>query len=99
MVRRELNAAEQMEVDRRHRRPRAVVPENLRRVHQTDKQVGGEQASPCRREEKRIDYRRPSGSRSKRQQVGGGGEFGGEFLPAECGIDVGKLRHRRPVSL
>ena len=27
------------------------------------------------------------------------GEFGGEFLPAECGIDVGKLRHRRPVSL
>ena len=27
------------------------------------------------------------------------GEFGGEFLRAECGIDVGKLRHRRPVSL
>jgi hypothetical protein len=27
------------------------------------------------------------------------GEFWGEFLPAEYGIDVGKLRHRRPVSL
>ena len=33
-------------------------------------------------------------------QIGKGrGEFGGEFLPAEYGIDVGKLRHRRPVSL
>ncbi len=28
-----------------------------------------------------------------------GCEFGGEFLPAEYGVDVGKLRHRRPVSL
>jgi hypothetical protein len=28
-----------------------------------------------------------------------GGVFGGEFLPAEYGIDVGKLRHRRSVSL
>jgi hypothetical protein len=27
------------------------------------------------------------------------GEFGGEFLPADYGIDVGKPRHRRPVSL
>ena len=27
------------------------------------------------------------------------GVFGGVFLPAEYGIDVGKLRHRRPVSL
>ena len=25
--------------------------------------------------------------------------FGGVFLPAKYGIDVGKLRHRRPVSL
>lgn len=28
-----------------------------------------------------------------------GGVFGSEFLPAECVIDVGKLQHRRPVSL
>ena len=27
------------------------------------------------------------------------GEFGGEFLPAEYGIHIEKLRHRRPVSL
>jgi hypothetical protein len=27
------------------------------------------------------------------------GEFGGEYLPAGYGIDVGKLWHRRPVSL
>jgi hypothetical protein len=32
-------------------------------------------------------------------RVSFGGEFGGEFLPTEYGIDVGKLRHRRPVSL
>jgi len=29
----------------------------------------------------------------------GRGEFGGEFLPAEYGMDVRKLRHRRPVSV
>jgi hypothetical protein len=29
----------------------------------------------------------------------GRGVFGGEFLPAEYGTHVGKLRHRRPVSL
>jgi hypothetical protein len=32
-------------------------------------------------------------------ELRGRGVFGGEFLPAEYGTDVGKLRHRRPVSL
>ena len=35
---------------------------------------------------------------SKDQSTRTRGEFGREFLPAEYGIDVGKLRHRRPVS-